>query len=246
MPITMSYLAVFFIVSFLIFIHELGHFLVAMIVGIPISRFSVGMGRSLLAWQRGRTEYRISAIPLGGYVLPDVRDAGMSFLEIPVAKRIAFALGGPAANILVAGLMFAVINVAVGGLPIHSAIIDGFTRTFIATGEVLRALPQLFSAPGHMSGLIGVVAQGGDFIAGSITLALQFAIVMSINLAILNLIPIPPLDGGKVLLYLLECIHGSARRLQIPLNVAGVVLLLGVIGYTAISDVTRLIMSFFV
>src|SRR6185503_7114855 len=52
----------------LIFVHELGHFLVAKAVGIQVLRFSLGFGRPIVAWVKNGTEYWISWIPLGGYV----------------------------------------------------------------------------------------------------------------------------------------------------------------------------------
>ena len=52
----------------LVFVHELGHFLFAKAVGVKVLRFSIGFGPPLLSFTRGETEYRIAALPLGGYV----------------------------------------------------------------------------------------------------------------------------------------------------------------------------------
>ncbi len=52
----------------LVFIHELGHFLVAKWAGIRVEQFSLGFGPKLIAFKRGETEYKISLLPLGGYV----------------------------------------------------------------------------------------------------------------------------------------------------------------------------------
>ena len=54
--------------SFLVTIHELGHFLVAKWKGVKVNTFSIGFGKKLLKFKRGETEYCISAIPFGGYV----------------------------------------------------------------------------------------------------------------------------------------------------------------------------------
>ena len=56
------------ILGFLIFIHELGHFLAARLVGIRVEVFSIGFGKRLFGFRRGDTDYRLSAIPFGGYV----------------------------------------------------------------------------------------------------------------------------------------------------------------------------------
>ena len=61
-------LAFLFVLSVLVFVHELGHFLAARRIGVRVLTFSLGFGPKLLKMQRGDTEYCISAIPLGGYV----------------------------------------------------------------------------------------------------------------------------------------------------------------------------------
>ena len=66
-----------FALGFTIFIHELGHFLAARNRGLVITRFSIGFGPKLFGWTRNGVEYRLSAIPFGGYVaLPQLSDMG--------------------------------------------------------------------------------------------------------------------------------------------------------------------------
>jgi regulator of sigma E protease len=236
----MSYLAVFIIVGALIFAHELGHFLVARLVGLPIARFSVGMGRALWSFHIGKTEYRLSMIPFGGYVLPEITDAH-SFFAQPVWKRLMFTLGGPAANFALAAIGFAIFNIAMYGLSAEAVLSAPIPQTMNATSAVLRTIPTLLSGSGEAAGLVGIVTQGGEFVGSSGLLALQFAVVMSINLAILNLLPLPPLDGGKAILCCMEWCFTGARRLHVPLNLAGLVALLGYLGYATFLDIKRLI-----
>src|SRR5688572_28738200 len=54
--------------SFMVFIHELGHFAVAIWVGVKVHTFSIGFGTKLIKWKRGDTLYCLSAIPFGGYL----------------------------------------------------------------------------------------------------------------------------------------------------------------------------------
>ena len=66
-----------FALGFTIFIHELGHFLAARQRGLVILRFSIGFGPKIFGWTRNGVEYRLSAIPFGGYVaLPQLADMG--------------------------------------------------------------------------------------------------------------------------------------------------------------------------
>ncbi|MFO7728746.1 MAG: site-2 protease family protein, partial [Desulfonatronovibrio sp.] len=63
-----SAIAIIVVLGLLIFFHELGHFLMARFFGIGVSTFSLGFGPRLLSRSFGKTEYRLSALPLGGYV----------------------------------------------------------------------------------------------------------------------------------------------------------------------------------
>ena len=110
-------LALIVVLGVLIFIHEGGHFLAARWVGAPVSVFSFGFGRRLFGFKRGETDYRLSLIPLGGYVRihglgPDESDVvGAAAEETPLLprwQRALISIAGPAANAL-----FAVIFVAV-------------------------------------------------------------------------------------------------------------------------------------
>ncbi len=87
----MGYLLVFAIIGLLILIHELGHFWAARQAGIPVERFSVGFGSFIYSWKRGGTECGLAWFPLGGYVLPGVKDED-EYFRIPVGKRLWFAI----------------------------------------------------------------------------------------------------------------------------------------------------------
>lgn len=99
----------------LIFVHELGHFLVARRYGVVVEKFSLGFGPKLLSYKPGKTEYIIAAIPLGGYVKMKGEDPGEelpdlegSFSAAPVQARLAIAFAGPLFNVLFAVLIFIV------------------------------------------------------------------------------------------------------------------------------------------
>jgi regulator of sigma E protease len=102
----------------LIFIHELGHFLLAKTFGVGVEKFSLGFGPKLFGKKVGDTEYLLSALPLGGYVkmVGEGEDAEVSeedrkrsFADKPPLQRIAIVAAGPVFNLLFAYLIFIVI-----------------------------------------------------------------------------------------------------------------------------------------
>lgn len=238
----MSYLIIFVIIGLLILVHELGHYLAARVVGIPIARFSIGFGPLLWSYTRGKTEYGIGWFPLGGYVLPDLEDDDHYF-RIPVRHRILFALGGPVANLLLAVPLFAIMNVCMVGFSWTAVTIAPIQQTFGALAHIAMAFTQLFESPEHLSGVVGIVAQGEQFVGGSVVKAIQFSILLSLNLAIFNMLPVPALDGGKILLALAEKLHPKARALQLPLALAGWVCLIALLIYATAMDVDRWILG---
>lgn len=113
----MTTLAAFlFVLGVLVFIHELGHFLLARWNGVRVLTFSLGFGPKLLKMQRGDTEYCISAIPLGGYVkmageTPDDPHTGADdeFLAKSKWQRFQILIAGPVMNIVLAVVLLAVV-----------------------------------------------------------------------------------------------------------------------------------------
>jgi len=112
---SISIFALVVVLGVLIFFHELGHFLVARLLGVGVEKFSLGFGPKVIGKTIGITEYRISAIPLGGYVkmvgeAPDSEldpsDIPLSFTHKHVFKRILIVAAGPLFNILLAVIIF--------------------------------------------------------------------------------------------------------------------------------------------
>ena len=103
------------VLGVLIFFHELGHFLVARLFGVGVEKFSLGFGPRLFGKKIGLTDYRVSAIPLGGFVKMvgedptaemDPQDIPISFTHKHVFKRMLIVAAGPAFNLLLAVIIF--------------------------------------------------------------------------------------------------------------------------------------------
>ncbi len=121
------------LLGLLVFVHELGHFVVARMCGVRVEVFSLGFGKKLLSWKKGDTTYCISLIPLGGFVkmfgeqgseniITDA-DRKVAFSHKTPWQRIAIVLAGPFMNFFFAVLVFA--TIAQVGEQTRAAIVAG-------------------------------------------------------------------------------------------------------------------------
>ena len=124
------------ILSFLIFFHELGHFIAARFFGVQVDVFSIGFGKKLISKQIGKTEWTFSMIPLGGYVkMKGQDDTDPSFVSYDddsynVKKpwqKIIILLAGPFANFLLAFLLY--LSISAIGVPKLLAVIGDINTT---------------------------------------------------------------------------------------------------------------------
>jgi regulator of sigma E protease len=146
------------ILGVLIFVHELGHFMVAKWSGVTVLRFSLGFGPRLLAWRRGVTEYAVSAIPLGGYVkmLGDdpedevpIAEQEFAFSQQPLAKRSAIVLAGPLMNLITACVAFTIVFAIYGaGTPTEAPKIGGVMEGMAAAKAGLKRGDTVLSVDG--------------------------------------------------------------------------------------------------
>jgi regulator of sigma E protease len=133
-----SILAFVFVLGVLIFVHELGHFLMARRIGVRVLTFSLGFGPKLLSFRRGETEYCVSAIPLGGYVKmagenPEEPRTGAAdeFMSKTKWQRFQVLIMGPVMNLLLAFIVMAVVLYQGAPIPAFDElppVVGGFTE----------------------------------------------------------------------------------------------------------------------
>jgi len=236
----MVYFYTFVIISLIILVHEAGHLLAARLASIPVRTFSIGFGPRLIGFTRRGVDYRLSLIPLGGYIEPAV-STQEELYAIPLGRRIIFTLGGVVANIVFAVLMLFIFRMLTQDISIVSALLLAGKNAFSFLLLIIRSIPSLFTNSGDLAGIIGVVQQGGSFIAGNFYQIFSFAGLLSLNLAVINLLPLPVLDGGKALFYALEKIVPPLRRVSTGLSIAGWIVIMGLTILATSNDIAKLV-----
>ena len=120
--VLIAIVAVAFVLGVMILVHEFGHYAVAKLCGVRVEVFSLGFGKRLLGFRRGDTDYRISALPLGGYVKMsgenpmEARTGDPSeFMSHPRWQRFLIAIAGPAMNVVLA------VGIVTGVFMVHYA-----------------------------------------------------------------------------------------------------------------------------
>src|SRR5947199_225495 len=314
-----------FALGVIIVVHEAGHLLVAKAFGVRVMTFSLGFGKRLWGFRRGETDYRVSAVPLGGYVRlggesPEDVDPSdpREFLNKPRWQRVLVYLAGPAANIVLAILVFAVLFMvgievmsfpdlppviggveapgfrpgdeirAVDGRPVidSQAFVDaispragqrvevevlrdglpktlsvvprndngngrigvaigfyqrfGPSRAFIegarysaqTVEQIFEILGKIFtrqlSAKGALAGPIEIAKQSGEAARIGFKYLLQLMGFISISIAVMNLMPIPILDGGQIFILMVEGVirRDLSLRLKEVISQVGFVMIL--------------------
>ncbi len=152
-----SALAFIVVIGILVFIHELGHFIAARLCGVGVNVFSLGFGTKIFKKKYGRTEYCISAIPLGGYVKmvgeepgetlsdEDVKD---SFTHKSLLKKSIIVAAGPVFNFLLAIFIFYVLYQFAGlymAKPVVGKVLDDTPASSagIKPGDIIKEINQI-------------------------------------------------------------------------------------------------------
>ena len=231
-----------FMLGFLILIHETGHFLVAKAFNVKIKQFAIGFGPTLLRKHGKETSYELKAIPMGGFVnmlgeeepVEDER----AYNKKSIPQRICILLAGGAVNI-VFGLILCVI-IASSILGFQKGII--FTREFLV--ETLKGIGQLFTGQLKAEQLVGVVGISDMVISTTgIQDFVYLMAIISVSLGITNLLPFPPLDGGKILLLIIEAVRRRPmnRDTEMGIQLAGFFLLIMLSIFVTYNDILRVL-----
>ena len=336
----MTIIAAIILFGIIVFIHELGHFLLAKKAGVTIHEFAIGMGPKIYSVQKGETKYSIRLLPLGGYVSMEGEDEEStddnSFGKKTLLQRASIIFAGPFFNIVLTVLLLIPVFSYMGtpsdsnvvgkvlentpaiksGIEVNDKIIEingqkinnwndivnnlqketskekinikvernNTTKDFTITPQkneqgkyvigispvyeksIIKSIPKAFTETGNMikqmfifigqlftgtipggfdnsvSGPIGVIGIVSNAAKLGIINLIYIGAVISLNLGILNLLPIPALDGGRLLFLAIEAIIGRKLdpKKEAMINTAGFVILIGFMLFVTYKDILKL------
>ena len=244
-----------FLLGFLILIHEGGHCIVAKLCKVKVNEFAIGFGKVIWQKQGKETKYSIRLIPLGGFCSmegeTEESDVEGSFSKANVWKRIAIVLAGPIVNIVFGLIVYYILVASVGiqfANPIDDTIINRLTYSGKATGEfiiaILDSIKTLFTGGASVDQMVGIVGISEIVVkTAGIANYINLMALISISLGITNLLPIPALDGGKILILIIEIIRRKQMKIETEakIQMIGFSILLALSLIVTYNDIIRIL-----
>ena len=217
---------IIFLLGFLILIHEGGHFTVAKLCKVKVKEFSIGFGKILWKKQKGETQYSIRIFPLGGFVSMEGEDEESeddnSFSKASVWKRIAIVVAGATVNIIFGIIVYFVLMTTVGiefADPARDTILNRLYYGAVGTGtfiqSIFESIKMLVTGGLNTNQMVGIVGISEVVVSTTgIANYIYLLAVISVSLGVTNLLPIPALDGGKILILLIEIIRRKPMKIE--------------------------------
>lgn len=246
-----SLLAFITVFSLIVVVHEFGHFVTARKAGIKVYEFSVGFPfspRLFTLFRHKETAFTVRLLPIGGFVSfsQDGDEDASELFEASNNKRALVLSAGSMFNIIFAFIVFVPVFVIGKNLNLIDAIwLSTKTVWEILSGTIMFIMT-IFTGHGTMEGLsgpVGIAAMAGQAASKGILSLFYFTGVLSMGLGIMNLLPLPALDGGHLIMLFIEFIRKrplSPKTYQV-VTLVGLSLFLVLTIAVTYKDVAKLI-----
>ena len=238
-----SAIKIIFLLGFLIFIHEGGHFTVAKLCNVKVNQFAIGFGPKIIEYQGKETLYALRLIPLGGFVSMEGENEDSTderaFNKATIPKRIAIVVAGAAINIIFGLIIYFILaSFIYGNIGLGIKALGNYAFALI------ESIKMLFTGNVGINDLTGPVGISGVISQTSnLKEYLYMMSIISTSLGITNLLPVPALDGGKIVILIIEAIRKKPlkQETEIQIQLLGFSLLIVLALVVTYNDVVRII-----
>ncbi len=250
-----STIKIIILLGFLIGIHETGHLIAAKLCKVKVKEFAIGFGPTIWNKQGKETKYSLKLIPLGGFVSmlgeEEQIDEEGSFSKAPILKRMAIVAAGAFVNIVFAIIIYFILALTIGNyeeiLEIDSPL-NRIKYSLDACGEfiniTIQGYKQLFTGINIAEQFVGPVGISEIIVkTNGFREFIYILAIISMSLGITNLIPFPPLDGGKILFLLIEAVRRKPlkQETEIKIQLLGFAVLLSLAIFITYNDIIKII-----
>lgn len=246
-----SVIAFIVVFTLVVLIHEFGHFIAARRAGVKVYEFSIGFPFSpkiLTLFRHKETEFTLRLLPLGGFVSfsKDGDEDAKELFEASNFKRASIMSAGSLFNIAFAFLVFIPVFAVGKHIPFIDAVLSSIKTVWAILSGTVLFLSNLLSGGGSMEGLagpIGIASMAGQAASKGVLNLMYFTGMLSLSLGIMNLFPLPALDGGQLFMLFIESIRKKPLSLKTyqVINVLGLSLFVILTMLVTYRDIVRLI-----
>ena len=219
-------------------VHELGHYVMARLCGVPVEGFSIGFGPIIWHKRVAGTDWKIKLMPLGG--ANEIEEEAL--MALPPWKRIGIFAAGPGVNLILVVISLMVVYALRGNLSIFT-VIQKFLRNlqFLVTGIIPSLFAGMQTSHSNLSDMSAVATTafaGATGIKAVLIGAFNLFYASNFILAVGNLLSIPALDGGQIMLTVPE-LFGKRISLKVTCCINRICLtgIFCVTGFTLIKDI---------
>ena len=246
-----SLLAFITVFTVIVLVHEGGHFITARKAGIKVYEFSIGFPfspRLITLFKHKETAFTVRLLPLGGFVSfsQDGGEEDIELFEAPNNKRALILSAGSLFNILFAFIVFTPVFIIGKHLNLFDAMLLSAKTVWEILFGTMMFILNVFTGHGTMDGLsgpVGIAAMAGRAASKGILNLFYFTGVLSMSLGIMNLLPLPALDGGHLIMLFIESIRKkpiSPKAYQV-VTMVGISLFLILTVAVTYKDISKLI-----
>lgn len=251
MSMIFSVVAFVIVMSLVVIVHEFGHFLAARKAKVPVYEFSIGFPfspRIATIYRHKETAFTLRLLPLGGFVSfsTDGDEDAQKLFGASRLSRASIIAGGPFFNVVFAFLIFIPAFIGTEGTSWLQAVQSSANAIWMVIAATLSMFGDLFTGQGGMenvTGPVGIAVMAGQAASGGLGDFLFFTGILSLSLGIMNLLPFPGLDGGQLVMVLIEAIRNrplGTKAYQV-INFTGIMLFIGLSIFVTWHDIVQLV-----